>query len=127
MGEKTPAGKLRLAPGMSAAILHAPAGVDLGVPPGVTATEDTAAADFVLVFATTQAEAEERLRAVAPGVGARTILWMGYPKGGKAAGRDISRDTIAGLAPEVGLIANANFAIDDVWSAVRMRPRRQGE
>lgn len=127
MGDKTPAEKLRLAPGMTAAVLFAPPEVDLGLPAGVTLAPSAAGADFVLVFATSQAEAVERVRGLAPSIGERTIAWIGYPKGGKAAGRDISRDTIAGFVREVGLIANANFAIDEVWSAVRVRPLRPGE
>lgn len=127
MGDKTPAEKLRLAAGMTAAVLFAPDGLNLGVPADVTLVPSAAGADFVLVFAATQAQAVERVRALAPAIGERTIAWIGYPKGGKAAGRDISRDTIAGFVREIGLIANANFAIDDVWSAVRVRPLRPGE
>lgn len=66
--------------------------------------------------------AEERLLALKPSIGPKTIVWMGYPKGSKAAGYDISRDTIWRFASEIGLVLNANVAIDEVWSAVRMRP-----
>ena len=124
MTEKTPAEKLRLKPGMSAAFLHLPDGLHarLGVPEGVVEVADPSEADFILDFASTQAEAEERLTALAPAVRPTTVTWMAYPKGSKAAGYDISRDTIWKFAATVGLVLNANVAIDEKLSAVRMRP-----
>lgn len=124
MTHKTPAEKLRLKPGMSATFLHLPEGLQarLGIPDDVNEVDDPANADFILDFATTQAEAEKRLTALAPFVGPRTITWMAYPKGSMAAGYDISRDTIWRFAQTVGLVLNANVAIDENLSAVRMRP-----
>jgi len=124
MADKTPAEKLRIKPGMRVALLHTPDGVHdrLGLPEDIALTTHPASADFVLDFATTQAQAEERLRDLRPAIGPKTIAWMAYPKGSKAAGYDISRDTIWRFAPTIGLVLNANVAIDEVWSAVRMRP-----
>ena len=123
MAEKTAAEKMRLKEGMTAALLHVPDGMleELGVPEGVTLTADPAAADFILDFATNQAEAEGRLRALRPSLRGESVTWMAYPKGSKAKGFDISRDTIWQFAGTIGLVLNANIAIDDVWSAVRMR------
>ena len=126
MPDKSPAEKLKFKPGMTAAVLCAPAGVELGLPPGV-ASEDANGADFILVFAATQAEAQARVTAIAPFVGEKTVAWIAYPKGSKAKGLDISRDTIWPFVRSVGLIVNANFSIDATWSAVRVRPLRPGE
>ncbi len=57
--------------------------------------------------------------------GPEDLTWMAYPKGSKAAGYDISRDTIWKFAATVGLVLNANVAIDDKLSAVRMRPANE--
>ena len=124
MPDKTPAEKLRLKPGMSAVFLHLPEGMKeaLGIPAGVTEIDDPAKADFIIDFASTQAEAEERLTALARLVGPKIVAWMVYPKGSKAAGYDVSRDTLFEFVQTVGLILNANIAIDDTFSAVRMRP-----
>ncbi|HSK48601.1 MAG TPA: hypothetical protein VLA05_11470 [Coriobacteriia bacterium] len=123
MPEKTVAEKLRLKPGMRAALLHVPEGLHerLAIPEGVEPVQLAPGVDFILDFATNQAEAEERLSALKPAVGAKTVAWMGYPKGSKAAGHDISRDTIWSFAETIGLVLNANIAIDETWSAVRMR------
>jgi hypothetical protein len=122
--QKTPAAKMRMTPGMSVTLLHAPDGIEslLGIADDVTRVEDPAAADFVLVFARTQAEAEERLSALAPSVGPKTLAWLAYPKGSRAAGHDMSRDTVWRFAETIGLRLVANVAIDETWSALRIRP-----
>jgi len=124
MPEKTAAEKMRLKAGLTAAILHAPGGVveGLGIPAGVAVVDDPIGADFVLEFATGQAEVEARLAALKPHLTAATLLWLAYPKGAKAAGRDVSRDTIWAFAQSIGLRLVANVAIDDTWSALRVRP-----
>jgi hypothetical protein len=126
MAERTPAEKLGLKAGMTATLLHVPDGLQehLGVPVGVTLLADPAAADFFLEFAADQAQAEERLTALRPVVGPTTVAWLAYPKGGKAAGRDISRDTIWAFVQTLGMRLVANVAIDGTWSAVRMRPQQ---
>jgi hypothetical protein len=127
--EKTPVEKMRLKGGMTAALLNVPAELQgrLGVPDDVTVVDDPAAASpagagFLLIFATTQAEAEERLIALKPLVGEKTVAWIAYPKGAKAAGRDVSRDTIWRFAQTIGLTLVANVAIDETWSALRIKP-----
>ena len=129
MADKTPAEKLRLTAGMKAALLHVPVelGPALGIPESVQRVDDPGDADFILDFATTQAEAEERLRGLRPAMREKTVAWMGYPKGSKAAGYDISRDTIWAFVKTIGLVLNANVALDEKWSAVRMRPAKPGE
>ncbi len=124
MADKSPAEKMRLKPGMTAALLHVPAELEgaLGVPAEVTVVQRPEGADFVLDFATSQAEAEERLRALGPAIGEKTLAWLAYPKGSKAAGYDISRDTVWRFAQTVGLALVANVAIDEKWSALRIRP-----
>jgi hypothetical protein len=124
MAEKTVAEKLRLKPGMGALILDAPPDVllRLGLPADVTLRDDPATADFLLVFVGTQTEAEAKVGALAPAVGDKTIAWIAYPKGSKAAGHDVNRDTVARFVTTVGLVVCANFSIDATWSALRVRP-----
>lgn len=124
MPDKTPAEKLRLKPGMTAALLHVPDGLQerLGLPVGVTLVDDPAAAGFVLDFAEDQAGAEERLTALRPAIRDDAVVWFAYPKGAKAAGRDVSRDTIWAFVQTLGMRLVANVAIDATWSAVRLRP-----
>lgn len=124
MADKTPAEKMLMKPGMKVAVLHAPKDVEhgLGMPHGVTLVDDPADADFILDFATSQAEAQERLLAWKSAVGEKTLAWLAYPKGSKAAGYDVSRDTVFKYAQTIGLVAVANIAVDETWSALRIRP-----
>jgi hypothetical protein len=126
MAEKSAAEKLRVKPGMTAAILHAPPGVveNLGLPEGVTLVGQPEAAGFIVTFAATQAEAEERVQEIVAHVGPDTIAWIAYPTGGKAAGRDISRDTVWAFVRTIGFELVANVSVDDTWSALRLRPAK---
>lgn len=128
MSDKTPAQKMRFKPGMTIALLHLPDGMrEMLEFPAETVEVAPEQADFILDFAATQADAEERLTALAPLVDTKTLMWIAYPKGSKAAGHDISRDTIWEFGDTVGLVINANVAIDEVHSAVGMRAKRHGE
>lgn len=119
---------MRLKPGTTAALLHVPADVQgrLGVPYDVTVVDDPAAAGpagagFLLAFVTTQAEAEERLVALKPFIGEKTLAWLAYPKGSRAAGRDLDRDTLWAFARTIGLTLVTNVAVDETWSALRVK------
>ena len=124
MAEKTPAEKMRFKPGMSAALVAAPAGTAgrLGFPADVVMPEGPREADFILVFVTTQVEAEAALSDLSAWLAPTTLAWLAYPKGSKAAGHDLSRDTIWAYAQTIGLTVVANIAIDSTWSALRLRP-----
>jgi hypothetical protein len=50
--------------------------------------------------------------------------WIAYPKGNKA---DINRDTLWPIVTEYGLRPNGQVAVDEVWSALRFRPYKEGE
>ncbi|ANF30907.1 hypothetical protein A0130_03705 [Leifsonia xyli] len=55
--------------------------------------------------------------------GARAV-WVVYPKGGRA---DVNRDVVAGEARTYGWRGVSNIAVDETWSAVRVRPLKDGE
>lgn len=127
MSGRSPIEKMRFKPGMSVALLQAPPEVvaTLGLPDETATTDDVAVADFILVFVTTQAEAEEAVTMLAPHVGEKTLAWVAYPKGSKAAGHDVNRDTVWRFAEGVGLTLVANVALDEKWSGLRLRKAGQ--
>jgi hypothetical protein len=126
VADKTPAEKMRCKPDTPVALLRVPDDLSaaLGFPEGVAFTSDLDDAGFILAAATTQAEAEAALTELAPHVVEATVAWLAYPKGAKAAGRDLSRDTVWRFAPAVGLTLVANVSVDQTWSALRLRPER---
>jgi len=52
------------------------------------------------------------------------ILWVAYPKANRA---DINRDTLWPILAEYGMRPIGQVAVDEVWSALRFRPLKEGE
>jgi hypothetical protein len=79
-------------------------------------------ADAVLLFVENRADQKERqdeaIEATRPG----GILWICYPKKTSGMKSDLSRDVVWQIAQPTGWRAVTQVAIDDVWSALRMRP-----
>jgi hypothetical protein len=49
------------------------------------------------------------------------ILWVAYPKLSSGLAADLSRDIIHALAPKYGLDTVSQIAIDEDWSALRLK------
>jgi hypothetical protein len=49
------------------------------------------------------------------------LLWVSYPKG-KAMPTDLNRDVVRVTVQQVGLDTVSQVAIDDTWSALRLKP-----
>ena len=117
-----PGARLRVG-GSGAGAAHGSIG---SLPDGVT-LQSEGEADIVLLFAESLAEVDRAIdqlyRATAPG----GRLWVAYRKG---AGRKqpnpevppLHRDTLQSLLAEHGLQGVTLVALDDVWSALRVRP-----
>lgn len=127
MTEKTVAQKMRIKDGARVAVLHDPSGVSagMGFGPGTTFTHAVPDADVVLLFVTTQAEFEERFASLLPDITRAMNFWVVYPKGAKAAGRSISRDTIWPVAEASGFRPVGIVSVDDTWAGFRLRPAEQ--
>jgi len=93
------------------------------LPAGVT---DGPAADasVAVVFVSTRAELLERFGAELPQLGGARAVWFVYPKGNRA---DLNRDTIIAESGAFGWRPISNVSVDDVWSAVRVRPLTDAE
>lgn len=124
MTEKTAAEKMRIKPGTTVALLHTPDRFAelLDLPDDVSVVVEAAGADTIIAFAGTQAEVEERLPAMIEASTAKTALWVVYPKGSKAAGLDVSRDTIWPFAEALGMRPVGMVSVDGRWSGFRLKP-----
>jgi hypothetical protein len=49
------------------------------------------------------------------------MLWVTYPKGTSKAKVDVNRDSLREYDLTIGLQAVSLLAIDDVWSALRLK------
>ena len=116
----TLAAKLQFKAGMSVAVVDAPKDTTIELPEGCEPA-DARAADAMLVFAENR---DQLMRHAQPLVDASrrdALAWVAYPKAGQL-GTDLNRDSLAGLLSSRGLRPVRQIAIDDVWSAMRLRP-----
>jgi hypothetical protein len=122
VSEKTVAEKARVKPGTRIAVLDSVPGVveSLGLPADVGFVEP-AEAQLVLLFIRTCAELEERMRPAVAALPPGAAIWVFYRKGSKAAGFDMSRDSIWAVAERLRMRPLGLVGVDDTWSAFRLR------
>jgi hypothetical protein len=112
------AAKLQIKPGTAVSVLAAPAdGPDLS---GVgRPVREPAEAEAVIAFVRYSADL-----AGSPAVAAArldTLTWIAYPKAGQL-GTDLNRDRLARTVQGLGIRPVRQVSLDDMWSALRMRP-----
>ncbi len=112
------ADKLQIKPGTAVSVLAAPAdGPDLsGIGRSGVGQAD---ADAIIAFVQCSADL-----AGSPAVEAARLdklTWIAYPKAGQL-GTDLNRDSLAKSVHDLGIRPVRQVSLDDVWSALRMRP-----
>ena len=95
-----------------------PAVVD-ALPPALL-EQDSAAADVVLAFTRDKAELEQFFPLAAARLAERGALWLAYRKASTGQ-TNINRDIINAYATERGITAVAIIALDEQWSALRLK------
>ena len=78
-------------------------------------------ADWILLYARSRAELERFLPVAQARLAPGGAVWVAYRKGGAKAGSDIHRDDIRSFAQTIGLDSVAMVAIDNEWSALRLK------
>jgi hypothetical protein len=125
MWEKSVAQKLMIKPGYKVLLVNAPDNYEttLGkLPEGVEILQNTAPnIDLIQVFLTSEAELEAHLSMLPPLLKPTGILWVCYPKGTPKIPVDINRNSIDSYANTLGLQGVAMIAIDNTWSALRLK------
>lgn len=126
MTTKTPLERFQAKPGDVVAVVG---GAEderalLGALPEGAIVGELAEAAVVAVFARTRAELESWYTENLAVLGGARAVWVVYPKGGRA---EVNRDVIAREARTHGWRGVSNIAVDEVWSAVRVRPLKEGE
>lgn len=94
------------------------------LPDGVQVVEELGQATTALVFAENAASVREILTAHQDQLTQPSTFWVAYPKANRT---DINRDTLWPILSEYGLRPITQVAVDDVWSALRFRPLKEGE
>jgi hypothetical protein len=113
------AAKLNLKPGMKVRLVGKPAGVDL---PGVAGTA-SAKAEAIIVFVKTLDEVQSRAGPAVDAAREDRIAWLAYPKAGKLE-TDLNRNILWRHLLGKGIQGVRQIALDEVWSAMRFRPKK---
>ena len=110
--------KLNLKAGTKLRVMGKPREVDLG---DVEVTSLANVKD-VLVFVTRIADLDRIAGPMLDAARADRIAWAAYPKAGQL-GTDLNRDILAKELQKRGAQPVRQVAIDEVWSALRFKPR----
>ena len=77
--------------------------------------------DLIQAFVSSQGEFEAGLSGLKALLKPKGLLWITYPKGAARIKSDINRDTIWRYARTAGLEGVALVAVDETWSAMRLK------
>jgi hypothetical protein len=122
--------KLLLKPDYRYLLINPPEGylTQLGeLPPGVQLTEKPGGVfDLVQIFVKSKADLDALGEVALESVKPNGLLWVSYPKKTSKIKTDISRDCGWESLQEAGWGGVAMIAIDDTWSAMRLKPGGHG-
>jgi len=113
------AGKLQIRAGQAVCVLGLPDGVELDL--AAPASADAATAEVVIAFATRLADLDGPARPAVEAARRDALAWIAYPKA-RALGTDLNRDVLRDAALARGVQPVRQIAIDETWSALRLRP-----
>ena len=94
------------------------------LPDGVGCVDAMERAATALVFASDARSLRDILTAHEAELALPGTLWVAYPKGNRT---DINRDTLWPILGEYGMRPIGQVSVDEVWSALRFRPLKEGE
>ena len=117
MMASTLAVKLNLKPGMMLRTIAKPADVDL------QRLEMSAKGEAVIVFVKKLGEVDSRAGPAVDAAREDRIAWIAYPKAGKLD-TDLNRDILWRHMLTKGVQGIRQIALDEVWSAMRFRPKK---
>jgi Protein of unknown function (DUF3052) len=125
MSEKTVAQKLGLKAGMTLLVRQQPKEVAAligALPSGAElVTAATKPGALILMFAGDKAALVKGLAACKRQLEPGGALWVAYIKGTSGKKTDINRDSIREFAGTIGLDTVSQIALDDDWSALRLK------
>jgi len=112
-------------------VINAPEGYThlLGpLPEGIElVNQPTGTFDAVHLFVRNKAELEQHAAIATQSLKPDGLLWISYPKRSSKVDTDITRDVGWEVIDKAGLSGVAQVAVDDVWSALRFRPKKEIE
>ncbi len=123
--------KMKLRPGMRAAVVVAPDGYLKSLKPlpaKATLTDRLQGElDWLQLFVRTEAELKKVLPGVVQALGPDGMLWISFPKGSSKVPTDLTRDKGWDSLKGVDLKWLTLISVDDTWSAFALRRYKPGE
>ena len=120
MSDKSIAERLQVKNDRYLAVIGAPIEVDAAI--GETQRRvEPHSADVVLSFVRDRVSLEAELAGALPRLKPAAIFWLAYPRLSSKLASDLNRDVIRAAVPAHGLDTVSQIAIDDDWSALRLK------
>ncbi len=131
MPESSLSKKMKLKPGLRAAILGAPAGYlnELKpLPEKVQVVEKLDGQfDWIQLFVKTRAEMESQLKQAVRALKPESMLWISFPKGTSRIQTDLTRDKGWDILKTIDLKWVNLISVNETWSAFALRLYKPGE
>lgn len=120
MSDKPLIERLQVKNGRTLAVVKRPSTVPASLVAGANEAP-VGKADVVLVFAPDRKRLDAALSEVTPKLGPGAIFWVAYPKLTSSLAGDLNRDIIRAAVPAHGLDTVSQIAVDEDWSALRLK------
>jgi len=128
MAESPLAKKMKLKPGLKAAIINAPENYVDGL------KHDTALSptlngkfDWIQIFVRSKAELDTLAPKAAKALKPESMLWISFPKGTSKIQTDLTRDKGWDRLQALDLKWITLVSVNETWSAFALRPYKEGE
>ncbi len=128
MPESPLAKKMKLKPGLQAAVINAPENYvaelrhDTALSPTLNGKFD-----WIQIFVQSRAELQGLVPEIAKALKPESMLWISFPKGSSKIQTDLTRDKGWESVQELDLKWINLISVNDTWSAFSLRPYREGE
>jgi hypothetical protein len=128
MPESALAKKMKLRPGVRAAIIHAPEKyLDQLKHDSEVSQKLSGKFDWVQIFAKNKKELDSLAPKAANALKPESILWLSFPKGSSKIQTDLTRDKGWEVLQSLDLKWVTLISVDENWSAFALRPYKAGE
>ena len=114
--------KLQIKPGHTVHVANAPEGFTLDLPQGAELVGAAESPDAVLVFVTHSGELAATAGPFLDAARRDAIAYIAYPKA-RQLGTDLNRDILWQHLSREGVRGVRQVSLDEVWSAMRFRPK----
>ena len=120
--------KLKLKPGLKAAVIHRPENYLDGLQQdGEISSALRGKFDWIQIFVRNKAELDRLAPEAAKTLKPDSLLWISFPKGTSRVQTDLTRDKGWEAVQDLDLKWMTLVSVDETWSAFGMRPYREGE